>query len=65
MLYDRTYTFDDDLAWLSDCCILILSSLEGDGIKPTSQPSFTSLPIHQSLLYFCSGHSNNNIVKIH
>lgn len=22
-------------------------------MKPTSQPSFTSRPIHQSLLYFC------------
>lgn len=30
-----------------------LSSLTGLGMKPTSQPSFTSLPIHQSLLYFC------------
>lgn len=23
-------------------------------MKPTSQPSFTSRPIHQSLLYFCT-----------
>lgn len=23
-------------------------------MKPTSQPSFTRRPIHQSLLYFCS-----------
>lgn len=30
-----------------------LSSLTGLGMKPTSQPSFTSRPIHQSLLYFC------------
>lgn len=30
-----------------------LSSFTGLGMKPTSQPSFTSRPIHQSLLYFC------------
>lgn len=33
-----------------------LSSLTGLGMKPTSQPSFTSRPIHQSLLYFCKEH---------
>jgi len=38
-----------------DDCSLLFSSfaiLAGDGMKPSSQPSFTSLPIHQSLLYF-------------
>lgn len=35
-----------------------LSSLTGLGMKPTSQPSFTSRPIHQSLLYFCEQETN-------
>lgn len=30
----------------------MLSSLAGLGMKPTSQPSLTSLPIHQLLSYF-------------
>lgn len=34
------------------CWMRIFSSLSGLGMKPISQPSFTSLPIHQSLLYF-------------
>lgn len=31
---------------------LTASNFAGDGIKPSSAPSFTNLPIHQSLLYF-------------
>lgn len=34
------------------CWIRMFSNLSGLGMKPISQPSFTSLPIHQSLLYF-------------
>lgn len=34
------------------CWMRIFSNLSGLGMKPISQPSFTSLPIHQSLLYF-------------
>ncbi len=33
-------------------CILISSSLSGLGMKPTSHPSLTRRPIHQSLLNF-------------
>lgn len=33
-------------------CNLKASSFTGDGMKPTSQFSFTSLPIHQLLSYF-------------
>lgn len=33
-------------------CMRMLSSLAGLGMKPTSQPSLTSLPIHQLLSYF-------------
>ena len=37
---------------LCSCSRRVFSSLTGLGMKPTSQPSFTSRPIHQSLLYF-------------
>lgn len=37
---------------LCSCSIRVFSSLTGLGMKPTSQPSFTRRPIHQSLLYF-------------
>lgn len=33
-------------------CMRMLSSLAGLGMKPTSQPSLTSRPIHQLLSYF-------------
>lgn len=35
------------------CWSRMFSSLRGLGMKPISQPSFTSRPIHQSLLNFC------------
>ena len=35
------------------CCSRMFSSFRGLGMKPISQPSFTSRPIHQSLLNFC------------
>ena len=38
------------------CCIRRLSNLAGLGMKPTSAPSFTSRPIHQSALNFCTAH---------
>lgn len=44
-------------------CILRFSSLAGLGMKPTSQPSFTNLPIHQSLLNFCEGTEAQQIHK--
>ena len=37
-------------AW--DCCSLRFSSLAGLGMNPTSHPSLTTRPIHQSLLNF-------------
>ena len=40
---------------LPACSSRSVSSLAGDGMKPTSEPSFTSLPIHQLLLYFSCG----------
>ena len=48
------------LAFLNVVCILIASNLSGLGIKPTSQPSRTSRPIHHSLLNFCKKKNNNN-----
>lgn len=36
------------------CWMRMFSRRSGLGMKPISQPSFTSLPIHQSLLYFCN-----------
>jgi hypothetical protein len=41
-----------NLAFFTVVCILIASSLSGLGMKPTSHPSLTNLPIHHSLLYF-------------
>lgn len=38
------------LVWT--CCKRKFSNLTGDGMKPISQPSFTSRPIHQLLSYF-------------
>ncbi len=38
---------------LCSCNWRVLSSFTGLGINPTSHPSFTKRPIHQSLLYFC------------
>lgn len=35
-----------------DCCSLKFSNFTGDGMNPTSHPSLTNRPIHQSLLYF-------------
>lgn len=43
------------------CSSRMFSSLTGLGMKPTSQPSFTSRPIHQSLLYFCSGERKKHL----
>ena len=34
------------------CCSLKFSNLRGDGMNPTSHPSFTRRPIHQLLSYF-------------
>ena len=34
------------------CCTRSVSSLTGDGMNPTSQPSLTSRPIHHRLSYF-------------
>jgi hypothetical protein len=36
-----------------------VSSFTGDGMKPTSLPSFTSRPIHQLLSYFSCNYNNN------
>lgn len=41
-----------DLCFCS-CLSLMASSRRGLGMKVMSAPSFTSRPIHQSLLYFC------------
>lgn len=49
---NRENTSDLAAAFCS-CFILMASSLTGLGIKVMSAPSFTSRPIHQSLLYFC------------
>ena len=48
-------TYRPPLLPLPDCVCwsLRLSSLAGLGMNPTSQPSLTSRPIHQSLLNFC------------
>lgn len=43
----------DLAAAFCSCLILMASSFTGLGIKVMSAPSFTSRPIHQSLLYFC------------
>lgn len=43
----------DLAAAFCSCLILMASSLTGLGMKVMSAPSFTSRPIHQSLLYFC------------
>lgn len=43
----------DLAAAFCSCFILMASSLTGLGMKVMSAPSFTSRPIHQSLLYFC------------
>lgn len=44
----------DLAAAFCSCFILMASSLTGLGMKVMSAPSFTSRPIHQSLLYFCA-----------
>ncbi len=45
--------------------IRIVSRFTGLGIKPTSPPSFTGRPIHQSLLNFCKQQQQkqHNILK--
>lgn len=43
----------DLAAAFCSCLILMVSSLTGLGMNVMSAPSFTSRPIHQSLLYFC------------
>ena len=53
LLLWRAYSLEVDLADCWVCCKRMLSSLAGLGINPTSQPSLTSRPIHQSLLNFC------------
>lgn len=45
------------------CCTLMFSSLTGLGMKPTSHPSLTRRPIHQSLLYFWSGEDSVQSMK--
>lgn len=44
----------DLAAAFCSCFILMASSLTGLGMNVMSAPSFTSRPIHQSLLYFCT-----------
>lgn len=46
------YTCIELGAQCGQTCMRMLSSLAGLGMKPTSQPSLTSLPIHQLLSYF-------------
>lgn len=48
------YVTSDLAAAFCSCFILIASSFTGLGMKVMSAPSFTSRPIHQSLLYFCT-----------
>lgn len=57
--YCREFFFNGCYLELSRFCLIlcscsrrVFSSLTGLGMKPTSQPSFTRRPIHQSLLYF-------------
>ena len=57
--------FPINLLLLPDVCSFIFSNLAGLGIKPTSAPSLTSLPIHQSLLYFCGEHKHTSAFYIH
>ncbi len=45
---------------LCSCNWRVLSSFTGLGINPTSHPSFTKRPIHQSLLYFCKQKNTEN-----
>lgn len=47
------------------CWIRMFSNLSGLGMKPISQPSFTSLPIHQSLLYFWNAEIKLLSIVIH
>jgi hypothetical protein len=47
------------------CSSLVFSSLTGLGMNPTSQPSFTRRPIHQSLLYFCTEHTDRQTSQYH
>lgn len=49
-----------DLCFCS-CLSLIASSRRGLGMKVMSAPSFTSRPIHQSLLYFCEVQYNSPV----
>lgn len=50
---DQSCVTSDLAAAFCSCLILMASSLTGLGMKVMSAPSFTSRPIHQSLLYFC------------
>lgn len=50
---DRDCVTSDLAAAFCSCFILMASSLTGLGMNVMSAPSFTSRPIHQSLLYFC------------
>lgn len=45
------------------CSSRVFSSLTGLGMNPTSQPSFTRRPIHQSLLYFCTEYTDRQTRK--
>lgn len=49
-----TTNTSDLAAAFCSCFILMASSFTGLGMKVMSAPSFTSRPIHQSLLYFCA-----------
>lgn len=49
----QSCVISDLAAAFCSCFILMASSLTGLGMKVMSAPSFTSRPIHQSLLYFC------------
>ncbi len=59
----REYSLEALLADCCDCCSRSDSSLAGLGMNPTSQPSFTSRPIHQSLLNFCKGNKTRVSVQ--
>lgn len=54
----------DLAAAFCSCFILMASSLTGLGMNVMSAPSFTSRPIHQSLLYFCTMTTRHNFYHL-
>ena len=55
----------DLCACFCSCLILMASSFTGLGMKVMSAPSFTSRPIHQSLLNFYTGERTNALAAAH